>query len=228
LGWFWNTEDLTQIILPQERSTPVRNTSNHDPDLPNQFRNTRLVFAVALLLLTVAITTPRLASAKLSTVGAGHAVSGVVKSVDSATKTAVIDTGEGVEVAVKYTGKTVVKGAKATAKAVDVGTLKGAHVIVHYTDKGAEKTATAIKYFGKDVVVKSAKGTVVGVDKAAKAVSIAAEDGSVTIYKLSKDAAVETADGAVDAAEYTGKGTKVVAHYTDDGASKTVHFIKHI
>ena len=199
----------------------------NDPDLSTHSRK-HLVIVTTLSLLIAVITTPRLANAELSLLGAGHVVSGVVKSVDEATKTAVIDTGEGVEVAVKYTGKTLVKGSVATAKAVDVATLKGAHVVVHYTAEGAEKTATAIKYFGKDVVVKAAKGTVVGVDKAAKAVSIAAEDGAITVYKLSKDAAVETADGAVDAAEYTAKGTKVVAHYTDEGGEKTVHFIKHI
>jgi hypothetical protein len=196
--------------------------------LPNHSRYCRPVSAIMLSLLIAGITLPTLVSAEFSKLGPGHAVSGVVKSVDSATKTAVIDTGEGVEVAVKYTAKTVVKGAEATAKAVDVATLKGAHVVVHYTAEGAEKTATGIKYFGKDVVVKAAKGTVVGVDKAAKTVAIAAEDGAVATYKLAKDAAIETADGAVDAAEYSAKGTKVVAHYTDEGADKTVHFIKHI
>lgn len=198
---------------------------------PGYSRGNTIIWKLALLILIASGAFARLCSLQAAfavPIEPAHAVSGVVKSVDTATKTAVIDAGEGVEVAVKYTAKTVVTGATTSAKAVDVATLKGTHVVVHYTVAGAEKTASSIKYFAKNDVVKAAKGTVVGVDKAAGTVAIAAEDGAVTTYKLSKDAAVETETGAVQGAKYASKGGKVVVHYTEDGTEKTVHYIKHL
>ena len=81
-----------------------------------------------------------------------QAVSGIVKSVDKASKTLVIKTSDGTEHTIKWTDKTTVKGVDATGKAVAAGSAdtydglkEGAKVSVKYTEKGGEKTAVAIK-----------------------------------------------------------------------------------
>ena len=85
-----------------------------------------------------------------------HVVSGVVKSVDKATKTVVVKTSDGTEHTIKYTDQTTVKAAKDSGKAVGTASVdtyldakKGANVTVKYTEKGGEKTAVGIKDVGK-------------------------------------------------------------------------------
>jgi len=103
-----------------------------------------------------------------------HAVSGVVKSVDKASKTMVVKAGDGTEHTIKWTDKTTVKGAKDAAKGTEAGAKdvakgtdagakdaakgtkagtmdtydglkEGSKVSVKYTEKGGEKTAVAVK-----------------------------------------------------------------------------------
>ncbi len=81
-----------------------------------------------------------------------HAVSGIVKSVDKASKTVVVKTSDGTEHTIKWTDKTTVKGVDASGKAIATssvdsydGLKEGAKVSVKYTEKGGEKTAVAIK-----------------------------------------------------------------------------------
>lgn len=81
-----------------------------------------------------------------------HDLTGVVKSVDKATKTVVVKTADGTEETIKYTSKTTVEGAKDTGKGAEKGSVdtylgakKGAKVTVHYTEKGAKKTAVGVK-----------------------------------------------------------------------------------
>ena len=81
-----------------------------------------------------------------------HAVSGIVKSVDKASKTVVVKTADGTEHTIKWTDKTTVKGVDASGKAIAAGSVdsydglkEGAKVSVKYTEKAGEKTAVAIK-----------------------------------------------------------------------------------
>ena len=89
-----------------------------------------------------------------------HAVSGIVKSVDKASKTMVVKTADGTEQTIKWTDKTTVEGAKGAAKGAAKGVAdastgtyegakEGAKVTVKYTEKGGEKTAVAIKEASK-------------------------------------------------------------------------------
>jgi hypothetical protein len=85
-----------------------------------------------------------------------HAVSGIVKSVDKASKTMVVKTSDGTEHTIKWTDKTTVEGAKATGKGIaDASTAtydgakEGTKVTVKYTEKGGEKTAVAVKEASK-------------------------------------------------------------------------------
>jgi hypothetical protein len=81
-----------------------------------------------------------------------HALSGVVKSVDKASKTVVVKTADGTEETVKYTSKTSVESAKDAGKGVEkgsaesfLGAKKGTKVTIHYTEKAGQKTAVGVK-----------------------------------------------------------------------------------
>lgn len=107
---------------------------------------------VALCAILLAMSVAVLSHAAAAADDVVHALSGVVKSVDKASKTVVIKTADGTEETVKYTSKTTVEGAKDAGKGVGkgsaesfLGAKKGAKVTVHYTEKAGEKTAVGVK-----------------------------------------------------------------------------------
>jgi hypothetical protein len=77
-----------------------------------------------------------------------HAVTGIVRHVDHASKVLVLKAEDGTEHTIKYTDKTSVK----TGKHIDregadawLATKEGAKVTVHYTSKTGDETAIAVK-----------------------------------------------------------------------------------
>ncbi|HWO02982.1 MAG TPA: hypothetical protein VNS63_27320 [Blastocatellia bacterium] len=192
----------------------------------SRINSVRFGLALLILALGVLLSSDRQSWTYGAQAEVTHTVSGVVKLVDTATMTMIVDIGDGIEVAVNYTAKTTVVSAEAPETSAEIDTLKGSHVIVYYTETGAVKTASRVKYFPKNDVVKTTKGTVTAVDKAAKTVAIKTADGSVVVYNVGKDAAVETAKGSTATAKAIAKGSTVVAHYTAEGAKKTVRFLK--
>ena len=93
---------------------------------------------------------------------------------------------------------------------------EGTHVVVRYVARGGDKTAIAVKDFGKDAL-KASKGRVSKVDKGGRTVAIKTEE----TYRVSKHAAVDTEHGVVDGDQYTAKeGDKVVFHTAKSPAIK--------
>jgi len=164
-----------------------------------------------------------------------HAVAGAVTKLDAAAKTIAIKTADGTEEVFKFTAKTTVTASKAVAGGVTKAGVEtymagkeGTHVVVRYVTRGSDKTAVAVKDFGKDAL-KASKGTVSKVDKAGRTVAIKTEDGTEETYHISKDAAVDTEHGVVDGARFTAKeGDKLVFHYGEEAGDKVVHFVKKI
>jgi Cu/Ag efflux protein CusF len=164
-----------------------------------------------------------------------HAVAGVVTKVDSAAKTITLKTVDGTEHVFKYTEKTTVhaaeeggKGAKAGAVDTYMAGKEGSHAVIHYTGKGADETAVHVEDMGKRSMEVS-HGTVTQVDKAARTVTIKAEDGTESTYHVAKDATVDTEHGVTKNSELVAKkGEQATVHYTDEAGKKIVHFFKHI
>lgn len=130
-------------------------------------RLTMKKLSVALMMLALAAGTALYAEDVV------HAVSGVVKSVDKASKTMVVKTKDGTEQTIKWTDKTTTEGAKSTAagvsdasKATYDGAKEGTAVTVKYTEKAGEKTAVAVKNASKA----TADATKKAADKTADAV----------------------------------------------------------
>jgi hypothetical protein len=162
---------------------------------------------------------------------AEHIVSGTVTKVDQGAKTVTVKTAAGAEETVKLTEKTSVKAGESTAQATAAGVKQGDHVVVHYSTVAGQKTALAVKKTG-DATAKAAQGTVVGVDKAARTVTLQAADGTKDTYHLAQDGVLETGKAAGKAGDATAdsmaKGSKVTVHYTEDAGRKIAHGIDHI
>lgn len=149
------------------------------------------------------------------------AVSGSVKTVDKAAKTAVVKTGDGAEHTFHFIGKTVSHGAAATAsgtKDAFSSMKEGDEVVVHYTEKGAVDTAREVDHIGKDGL-KMSVVAVKSVDHGAKTVTVKTAQGAEETYHLTDDAARETGKGL-------DKAGKVTVYYSEEGGKKIAHFFR--
>jgi hypothetical protein len=101
--------------------------------------------------------------------------------------------------------------------------------VVRYTEDGARKMATGLEYVG-DGVWKAARGTVVGVDHAARTVVVKTADGAEWTLDTGKHAVVESGRGIAKLGDETGeglaKGAEVTVHYTEEGGKKVAHFFR--
>jgi hypothetical protein len=171
-----------------------------------------------------------------------HIVSGTVTKVDHAAKTVTVKTAAGTEVTVKVTEKTSVKAADSTAKATAESVKEGDHLVVHYSIDAGQKTAVAMKSTG-NATAKAVQGTIVGMDKAGKTVTVLTADGTKETYHFAEDGVLNSGKATGKAGETMGKattkageataegvtkGSKVTVHYTDQAGKKIAHGFEHI
>jgi len=152
-------------------------------------------------------------------------VVGVVKKADSASKTIVVRTADGVEHTFHFVGRTAVHGMEKTgegAKDVFHGVKEGSEVAVHYTVKGTEKTAEDVDNIGKDGL-KATEGTVTHLGSGGKTIAIKTADGTEETFHFASRAAT---DAGKDIAKGTEKSAKVTVYYTEDAGKKVAHFFK--
>lgn len=155
------------------------------------------------------------------------AIHGTITKLDSATKTMVITTKDGVDHAVHFVDKTAVFGADKTAagaKDAFKGLSEGSEVVVHYTAKGTEQTATEVDKVGKDGL-KSIDGTVSKVGKDGKTVVVKSADGTEHSFDV---AGRDSADAAKDIGKSADKAGKVTVYYTEQGGKKVAHFFEKL
>jgi hypothetical protein len=164
-----------------------------------------------------------------------HAVAGIVTKLDSAAKTITVKTVDGTEHVFKYTEATTVHAARETGKETKAAGVdsymagkEGTHAVIHYTGEGADATAVHVDDLGKHSL-HVGHGTVTDVDKAARTVTIKAEDGTESTYHVAKDATIDTEHGVTRDSELIAKkGEKATVHYTDEAGKKVVHLFKSL
>jgi hypothetical protein len=164
-----------------------------------------------------------------------HAVAGGVAKIDKTGKTIAIKSADGSEQVFQYTERTAIRSSVEAAHAAKMGALdtyfagkEGTRVVVRYMGKGSDKTATLVEDFGKDAL-KTGRGTVTHVDRAAQTVAIKTDDGAESTYKLGSEAVVETDHGVVRGSRYvTKEGDKVAVHYTEKEGTKIVHLFQKL
>jgi hypothetical protein len=136
-------------------------------------------------------------------------IHGMIKEVDSTTKTIVVKTADGTEHTIKVTDAATVKGTKDGFN----GLKEGTQIVARTTGKGADETALEIGKISKDGF-KTTSGTVEKFDKDTKTIVVKNVHGAKKTFELSGKA-------SEDAGKATGagmaKGTIVTVYYTDEG-----------
>jgi hypothetical protein len=156
-----------------------------------------------------------------------NAIHGTITKLDSATKTMVVKTKDGVEHAVHFGDKTAVWGADKTAagaKEAFKGLSEGSEVVVHYTVKGTESTATEVDKVGKDGL-KSIDGTITKIGEGGKTVVVKAADGTEETFTV---VGHDTAEGAKAIGNGTAKAGKATVYYSQEGGKKVAHFFEKL
>ncbi len=160
--------------------------------------------------------------------GAKHAVAGTLKKVDIRAGTLVITTLENAEQALRFDAKTIVRGLAGAKEVKALAEQEGAGLVVHYTGEGAEATASAVQYLGKDPL-KLAMGTVVRIDRPARKIVLKLEAGGEETFQLAPAAPIDLPSGIVPLASFAPKrDQKITAVYTEKGKAKTIHLIKQV
>lgn len=152
---------------------------------------------------------------------------GVVEKVDAGTKTVVVKTKDGSEKTLHFADTAVTHGVKtADGGTTDAarGLKKGTMVVAHYTTDAGKDTATEFDKIGRDGM-KTGKGTVSGIDRGAKTISIKTADGAEQTYELTDNAAK---DAGHDMAAGTEKGAHVTVYYTEEGGKKVAHYFEKL
>ncbi|MBS1859601.1 MAG: hypothetical protein JST11_29785 [Acidobacteria bacterium] len=150
---------------------------------------------------------------------------GTVMKLDAGAKTAVVKLADGSEHTLHFLKRTAVHGADDTAagaKEAFHGLKEGSQVAVHYTAEGAVETADEVDHIGKGGL-KAADGTVTGIDRGAKTLSVKTANGAQETYKLTDNAAKYSGK---EIAAGTEKSAKVTVYYTEEAGHKVAHFFK--
>ena len=153
------------------------------------------------------------------------AVDGTVKHISATAKIIVVKTADGTEHTFHFVARTSVHGAEKMGKGAENtlhGLKEGSYVVVHYTAKGSEKTAEEIDHIGKGGL-KATKGTVKGIDRAGKTITVKTADGAEETFRLTDRAARDTGKGIGEGAE---KSEHVTVYYADEAGHKVAHFFK--
>jgi hypothetical protein len=152
-----------------------------------------------------------------SAMTAAHAT---IQKIDSAGKTIVVKTDDGVGHTLHVLDSTAVHGADAGDAATKDswhGLKEGGEVIVHYTKTGTDETALEIDKVGADGM-KATEGTVKEIDKGGKNLVVVAGDGTEQTFKMTGQATKEAGAGV-------GKGSKVTVFYIGRAGKKVAHFL---
>lgn len=150
---------------------------------------------------------------------------GTVKKLDAAGKKIVIAAKDGTEHTFVFVRGTAVHGFELVDRAAKDslnGVKEGSEVVVHYTSKGGVDTAEEIDHVG-DGGLKIVEGTVKGIDRGAKTITITTADGSERTFRLLERAA---RDSGMDLNAATDRTARVLVYYSDESGKQVAHFFK--
>ena len=161
-----------------------------------------------------------------------HAVSGVVTSIDSASKTIDINTVDGSQDLFKYlansnTSLDFDKAIREESTPADGFTKVGANVILFYFGEGIQQTAVAVRDLGKGPLQRDT-GTIAGFNRHDHLLTIKDSAGQSLSFRVGQKTVVESAFGAVDGLRFNAeKGEQVrVTAGLADGKEENALFIR--
>ena len=142
---------------------------------------------------------------------------GTVDKFYAGTHSAIVKTADGVHHLVHLTGRTAVHGTRPAEDAFR-GLEEGSQVVVHYVVNGDTNTAVEIDRVG-DGGLNLVEGTVVGIDRVAKKLTIQLADDSSITLRLTDRAAHDVGKDVMNR-------TRVVVYYAEDGGTRVAHYFK--
>ncbi|HKO20537.1 MAG TPA: hypothetical protein VJU82_16805 [Acidobacteriaceae bacterium] len=160
-----------------------------------------------------------------------HAVSGVVKSVDSKTKsiTIAVDQSDDMQFKIQSGAPPALTfDPELRGDAVDASKFdgKGDFVVVYYYGFDTDRTAVAIKDFGKGQLEKLS-GTVTAFDRHNHALTVRTSDGKTEKFQLDDKAVVDTGMGLESGRKYgPGKGDSVRVTATNSNGKDVAVFVR--
>jgi hypothetical protein len=150
------------------------------------------------------------------------ALEGTVEQEYAGANTVIVKTVDGVWHVFHFGKDLLVHGGKGTGIDALQGLRAGTTVAVHYTVTGGEASAQEIDRIGDDGLVVT-EGTVIGIDRGRKQITIRFDDKNTETFQLTDRAAVDAGrdlDGAPKSA------VRVTVYYTDEAGDKVAHFFK--
>jgi len=144
---------------------------------------------------------------------------GTVDKFYAGTHSALVKTADGIRHLVHLTDRTAVHGRRPTEDPFS-GLEEGSQVVVHYVVNGDTNTAVEIDRVG-DGGLNLVEGTVVGIDRVAKKLTIQLADDSSMTLRLTDRAAHDVGKDVMNRA-------KVIVYYADEGGTRVAHYFKTV
>jgi len=159
-----------------------------------------------------------------------HALIGTIGSINSAAKTIVVKTDDGVEANLKdmvnsHRKIAFDKSARADAAAAGDFSRSGEHVIVYYFGFGDLRTVVAMRSLGPGPFAKTV-GTVVSFNKKEHSLTMTDQSGEAQLFEVAPDSVADTELGAVGGLDFRpAKGDPVQVTFAVVNGNRTALFI---
>jgi hypothetical protein len=201
--------------------------SEPNPMRGPDFRGERMFRGYARLLVAAACFS--LATVAATAQEVVHALTGVVKAINPASKTIIVATDDGSDgiftIAAPRVSVEFDKNVRSEATAAGAFNGIGSHVIVFYYGVGGLRTVVALHDLGAGPF-KNVTGTVVKYDKGQHSLSVEDPSGAVDTYKIVRGTIADTDAGVAGGLKFDpDKGRKVNITATDENGVKTILFI---
>jgi hypothetical protein len=173
---------------------------------------------LSVALLAVTISPParagQLTAPPINGVTGTIALSGNVDKLYAGLNTILVKTSDSLDHVVHLPKGTTVHGGAASLDSLRPGTP----VVVHYTVKGIQSSPDEIDRLGPGGL-KQTEGTVIGVDRGARRITIRFATGETQALRLTHHA-------AADAEGHARSGSRVVVYYSDESGHRVAHYFK--
>lgn len=160
-----------------------------------------------------------------------HALTGVVTSVDGASKSIAVQTSVDSRVVFSYANHQQVKvdfdrNIRSEAIEPDVYNKVGDHVIVYFYGNYDERTVVAIKDLGP-VALQVSTGTVINGSRKHHSLKMKTEAGASESYQIAQDASIETPEGVIEGLNFDpARNSHVIIKYRGTTENRVAEFVR--
>jgi len=151
------------------------------------------------------------------------ALEGTIDQETKAVNTLAVKTVDGTRKVFHFAKDVVVHGGKDTTTESLKDLREGTTVVVHYANAGADAAIHEIDIVG-DEGLKTTEGTVVGINRHKREITVRLDNATTEVLQLSDRAARDVGHEIDNAAG----SARIVLYYTDDSGAKVAHFFRRV